>query len=271
MQNETDALEASMNNFTKRTISGIVLVIIIYLVHHFSGMPLFVATLVLSSLMLYELYNGFKQTETSLNLYVLLFWNILIISTLYFANGRWIIPVILCCVFFVFIQLIAFSKESLKPAIIQLFLNLYISLFFGHLVLFNQSIYAWLIYLLSFGTDTFAYLTGSLIGKHKLIPKVSPGKTVEGAVGGIAGAVLLTYLFFVIAKIEFDYRFIIIAILASIISQIGDLTASQIKRYLGIKDYGKIIPGHGGILDRFDSVLMVTPFLFWMLHLAGRI
>ncbi len=117
-------------------------------------------------------------------------------------------------------------------------------------------------------SDTFAYLCGRLFGRHKLIPEVSPKKTVEGAVGAIVLTAASTILYvFILSKINhtpIEYNLFIIAIVGaviSIISQVGDLTASAIKRKFGIKDYGFLFPGHGGVLDRFDSVVFTAIIL----------
>ena len=112
-------------------------------------------------------------------------------------------------------------------------------------------------------TDIFAYFTGMLIGKHKLIPEVSPKKTVEGSIGGIAFCTLAFIAYAYIVKIFFNTELNVLflaisAIIVSVISQMGDLIMSLIKREYGIKDYGKLFPGHGGVLDRFDSILAVT-------------
>ena len=115
----------------------------------------------------------------------------------------------------------------------------------------------------AFATDIFAYFTGYLFGKHKLIPAVSPKKTVEGAIGGVVFCMLFFMLFgFIIEKsVGASANYLVLAlggVLISVVSQIGDLVMSLIKRKYGIKDYGKIFPGHGGVLDRCDSVLAVT-------------
>ena len=130
------------------------------------------------------------------------------------------------------------------------------------------------LYLLAFlgawVTDVFAYFTGVLLGKHKLIPDVSPKKTVEGAIGGVVFCTLsfvgfgLLYNHFWAADGEKTIPLVAMAIvgfLVSIVSQVGDLSLSLLKRKYGIKDFGKIFPGHGGVMDRFDSVLAVSVML----------
>ena len=116
-------------------------------------------------------------------------------------------------------------------------------------------------------TDTMAYFTGYLLGKHKLCPTISPKKTVEGSVGGVVFSAGAFALYGWIMQLAFglvpNYGMLIVSgAVLSVISQIGDLLASLIKREHGIKDYGKLMPGHGGVMDRFDSILAVAPFLF---------
>lgn len=127
----------------------------------------------------------------------------------------------------------------------------------------------WLIFLCSWGCDTCAYLVGVMFGKHKMAPVLSPKKSIEGGIGGVAGAALLGFIYATIFKdkITIDNANIIFPIVCAaggIISQIGDLTASGIKRNHDIKDYSKLIPGHGGILDRFDSVIITAPIIYYL-------
>lgn len=117
-----------------------------------------------------------------------------------------------------------------------------------------------LIFVIAFSTDIFAYLIGRCFGKHKLIPSVSPNKTIEGAVGGIFGSIVITALYCYAFDLNIS-GMIIVAALGSVVAQLGDLFASSIKRYNQIKDFSTIIPGHGGMLDRFDSVIFVTLFI----------
>jgi phosphatidate cytidylyltransferase len=122
----------------------------------------------------------------------------------------------------------------------------------------------WLIYVASWGSDTCAYCVGKLAGRHKLPSELSPNKTIEGCVGGILGAALLGFLFALAFYQDKNvwWQFALMGGVGSVISQIGDLTASAIKRNYGIKDYGKLIPGHGGVLDRFDSILFTAPLVY---------
>ncbi|MEZ3443974.1 MAG: phosphatidate cytidylyltransferase [Lachnospiraceae bacterium] len=130
----------------------------------------------------------------------------------------------------------------------------------------------WMIFISSWISDTFAYLTGVMFGRHKLAPVLSPKKSVEGAVGGIAGAALTGALFGVLFRSAFEIEQIVLILTVvggagSVISQVGDLAASAIKRNHEIKDYGKLIPGHGGIMDRFDSVIFTAPITYFLIIL----
>lgn len=134
--------------------------------------------------------------------------------------------------------------------------------------------YLLLPFILSFACDTFAYFTGLAIGRHKLAPKVSPKKTVEGSVGGLAGNVVCGLLFAWVMNSwfhgEIGYgRIALVSLFCGAVAQIGDLSFSLIKREFGIKDYGKIFLAHGGVLDRFDSVLFVAPTLAALMRLLG--
>ena len=127
--------------------------------------------------------------------------------------------------------------------------------------------HVWFVFIAAWGSDTGAYFVGRTIGKRKLAPKLSPKKTVEGAIGGIiiAAGLLVLYGFILNSQNIFnltttDYIALgIFGATGAVLGQAGDLFASSIKRRIGIKDYGKIIPGHGGVLDRFDSILFTAP------------
>lgn len=153
---------------------------------------------------------------------------------------------------------------------------LYVGVFFSFIYLINimpnGKFLVWLIFLASWLCDTVAYYTGKYLGKRKLCPKVSPKKTIAGSIGGLIGSTLAlsVYGYFInafIHNIPF-YHYIIIGLLCGVFCQFGDLIASSIKRYVGIKDYSNLIPGHGGILDRFDSILFASTIIYMYLHLV---
>lgn len=128
----------------------------------------------------------------------------------------------------------------------------------------------WFVFLCSWGSDTCAYCVGVLFGKHKMTPKLSPKKSIEGAVGGVIGAALLFVLYIYLIENYFGVASfgislpgaMLLGAIGALVSMIGDLAASAIKRDHNIKDYGKLIPGHGGIMDRFDSVIVAAPLIF---------
>lgn len=135
----------------------------------------------------------------------------------------------------------------------------------------------WLLFIGSWGADTAAYLVGRKIGRHKVVPVLSPKKSLEGFVGGVVGAAIIGVIYALIFKQQLIdsgiaapvAAFAIIAAVSAVFSIIGDLAASAIKRDKGIKDYGRLIPGHGGILDRFDSVIIIAPVIYILLALLA--
>ncbi len=129
--------------------------------------------------------------------------------------------------------------------------------------------YMLLAVLMAWGCDTGAYFTGVFLGKHKLAPEISPKKTIEGAIGGVIFAMILMFVAcFVFNKVTGVATNVTLLMIASpilaIAGMLGDLIASYVKRASGIKDYGKIMPGHGGVLDRFDSIMTVVPLIYLM-------
>ena len=171
------------------------------------------------------------------------------------------------------------GKFLIRDAALVFSLGMYVVLAFTSLVLLrDMDGIGKYIYLLPFVgawvSDIFAYICGRLFGRHKLIPEVSPKKTVEGMIGGIVftmlGFALYGFVVFKMYNIEPNYVVMtVVGGIVSLVSQLGDLIASIIKRQYGIKDYGKLLPGHGGIMDRFDSMLAVSPFLFIILSVAN--
>ncbi|MBO5909073.1 MAG: phosphatidate cytidylyltransferase [Clostridia bacterium] len=139
----------------------------------------------------------------------------------------------------------------------------------GSIINGNNGIY-YLLLLINFSSvcDMGAYFIGVNFGTHKLCPEISPKKTVEGALGGILSSIVVSFLFTLIFNVNKAYILIPLTLIFCIIGMLGDLFASAIKRSVGIKDYGNLIPGHGGILDRLDSVLFIAPLLYASISLG---
>lgn len=138
----------------------------------------------------------------------------------------------------------------------------------------NFNVFALILpFIIAWATDTGAYFTGYFLGKHKLAPEMSPKKTIEGAIGGILLAVIATVVYGVILYGNYYLvgmiKYAIVGGVGSVVSQIGDLAASCIKRDFGKKDYGALLPGHGGLMDRFDSVLFAAPYVLFMIVYFG--
>lgn len=170
---------------------------------------------------------------------------------------------------------------TINDASFILFTVLYIGFAFKSLVHFFLKVDGmyelFYIILIAVFTDTFAYFTGVLFGKHKLCPRISPNKTIEGAIGGSLVAVILVTIYVVlIDKIDFIvsnslYYIIILTFILTILAQFGDLAASSIKRHFKVKDYGNLFPGHGGVLDRLDSILFTSLCYFYLTELLALI
>lgn len=181
-----------------------------------------------------------------------------------------LLAVAVVCVMYIFaVSLFSKGNFSIERAGLTFMTAFYISGGFTSIVLLRdfQDVGMYLFMLIFVGawmTDIFAYFVGRFFGKHKLIPEISPKKTIEGSIGGIVfcslSFVLYGFILSYFTKISLISYIVlaIVGVIISVVSQIGDLTMSQIKRQFGVKDYGKILPGHGGMLDRFDSILAVS-------------
>lgn len=244
--------------------------------------PPIVFTIVLAAVILVMLYECYSATKADLAMKIAGFVSAaLMIASMYtiqnLTDGYFILVYIAAAVILLMhMTLIVFKhgKKNYKDILSNGFLTFYIVVsmwclqymrsFFGTPLMLLVFIAAW-------STDTFAYFSGRLFGRHKLIPHVSPNKTVEGSVGGVIGAVICCTLYYFIAKriLSADFNadlilFLIIGLAGGVLSQLGDLIASSVKRDEDIKDFGWIFPGHGGFMDRFDSVMFIAPIVLIM-------
>lgn len=248
-----------MSEFRTRVIAGVIGILILIGIIYINGILINLTAMVLTMIGLLELRRAFKAKDIILNKYILIIIPIINFIELYFRESNFY--TIYGILFFSLIDLL-FNRKNIIDVGALLFSQLYLVLGFSALVLINEPVIIGLVFIISFSTDTFAYLVGVTLGKHKLIPDVSPNKSIEGSVGGIVASAIITLLYlscFKLGKPLFD---ILLGVSGSIIAQCGDLVASRIKRDLGIKDFGNLIPGHGGILDRFDSVVLVGPIIY---------
>lgn len=168
-----------------------------------------------------------------------------------------------------------YSKNNVRDVFVTVLGTIFVSFFLSHILkvreLENGNLLIWLILLSAWATDTFAYFFGIRFGKHKLTP-ISPKKSVEGAIAGLIACIVTLMIYGYYIQVTYNipyplYNYLFMGIAAGTISQIGDLAASMLKRSVNEKDYGNIMPGHGGILDRFDSVLFSAPVIYYYLSL----
>lgn len=267
--------------FRTRLVSGIVLLLLALILVIAGGPILALSTCAVSIIGMYELYRVFgleKSLPANLSYLVCAFYY----GNLYFG---WLRETMMIAMIYLILLLsvYVFSYPKYKAGqIMKIFFGLFYVAFCLSFIYQTRSIagrgsyLVWLIFLCSWGCDTCAYAVGVLIGKHKMAPVLSPKKSIEGAVGGVIGSALLTGIYACVLRqaLSVDTRGILLlsmtAAVGALISMVGDLAASAIKRNYEIKDYGRLIPGHGGILDRFDSVIITAPIVFYLLSNLTR-
>lgn len=260
--------------FKTRLLSGIVLVILALVIIISGGYVTLFSLLGISLIGMYELYRVFQLEKTPLAYISYTMALVFYVSELF---GGFIDPMALVMLFLIllmFAYVFSYPKYEAKDVMAIFFGMFYVAVMLSYVyqirVLKNGVYLAFLVFICSWGCDTCAYCVGKTMGKHKMAPVLSPKKSVEGAVGGALGTALLTvlYAFIFRAQMGLEVRGIIvlavISAVAGLISMVGDLTASAIKRNYDIKDYGTLIPGHGGIMDRFDSMMITAPIIYYL-------
>lgn len=257
-----------------RIISGVVMLPLL-IVLYFRGIPLAIAAFIIGAVGMYELFNGFKNLEIKPNIFIGIGLLVLLYIFHFIFPGRhdiltfWIV----ISVVITGISLFPMSDYKIEDALSTLLGVIYVGFLSYHIVMIDETSYGiliWMVVITAFCTDIFAYFTGYFLGRVKLCPNLSPKKTVEGAVGGVVGTIIISIIFALITKIEIFPHIMLMGLIGAVMSELGDLTASAFKRKMGIKDYGNLIPGHGGVLDRFDSILFTAPTIYYYLTLVIR-
>lgn len=263
----------------KRVISSLVGAAILFFVYFLKNDVIFnIAVVLISMIGLNEFYHAVRQINIKPIEWVG-YICCLLLGLIGFVSESILLPflVLIIPICFTLVSLIA-TLSDLKINFIDIACTLmgiiYVPLMFAFLILLwqmkNGYLFVWFVFGGAWLTDIFAYLVGKAIGKHKF-SKTSPNKSIEGCIGGIIGSSLfygiysycLNTSFLAQTNIELNIVLMtFIGAVMSVIAQIGDFSASAIKRHCKIKDFGKIMPGHGGVLDRFDSIIMIIPFVY---------
>ena len=265
----------------KRTITGVIALPVLAIILIFSNTIIMdIFTAIIACISMYEYFHCFKSTNKANPSQYLGYIYCILIAFTHFVDERLLTSIIIAIIpvslVVLFAELVlSKGKKTVTDIAVTMLGICYIPLMLIYLSLvrdmeldhgLNGKILIWFVLIASWGSDIFAYFIGRHFGKHKLTA-VSPNKTVEGAVAGVVGAILLGILFTILCNtiwgVGINYLLIgcIMAVL-SIVGQIGDLAASSIKRYCEIKDFSELIPGHGGMLDRIDSIIFVLPFAY---------
>ncbi|MBO5349577.1 MAG: phosphatidate cytidylyltransferase [Clostridia bacterium] len=265
----------------KRIISSLVglpIVILVFLSGNIHVID--IAISIIAVISMYEYLNSFKSTQKAKPISWICYLACLIIAVLHFIPSEYLIYIIAIFVPLAILSLflhiiITDLKINIMYIAVTIFGICYVVLFYAFIPMIygmeNGKFYIWYTMLAAWGTDVFAYSIGRRIGKHKF-SKISPNKSIEGCIAGTVGAIVLSIIYTFVLNKFFNYNInyliiLVISLVLSLVGQVGDFSASSIKRYTGIKDFGKLIPGHGGMLDRFDSLIFIAPFAYFLLML----
>ena len=272
--------------FKTRLLSGILMVLIALGAIIPGGYLLYGLILVISLIGFSELLRVFHAEKSALGIcgyiFAVLYFIHLRYGEWFFGEGPWGVEldpfqllVMLYVVVLMFVMVFSFPKYQPKQVLATFFGFFYVVVMLSFVYQVREmplgAFLVWLIFICAWGSDTFAYCVGLTLGKRRLAPQLSPKKSVEGAIGGVLGAALLGLLYAFAINGFSDVQvgvvaFAVIGAVGSVIAQIGDLAASAFKRHYEVKDYGRFIPGHGGVLDRFDSVIFTAPVIFYLVQ-----
>lgn len=267
--------------FKTRLLSGILLVVLALITLICGGYVTFFVVGAISLIGMFELYRVFQIEKNALGicgyLFAVLYYALLIVKQYVMADSselNWFMMLFIgFLVCLLAVMVFTYPKYHAKEVVAAFFGLFYVAVMLSYIyqirILEGGVFLVWLVFVCSWGCDTCAYCVGMLIGKHKMAPVLSPKKSVEGGIGGIVGAALIGVLYALAinhwgnADVS-AAQFAVIGAVGGAISQVGDLAASAIKRNYEIKDYGTLIPGHGGIMDRFDSVIFTAPIIYFL-------
>ena len=252
-------------NLAKRIFGGGIILFILIAITYLGGIYFAIGFGIFSCIAVKELVNALKNLSYNVPLKFAMVINLFFVINAFSNHQNLFMFCFTSILIAIFVYMIFNKKYRMEDFFALLFVVTYVSIFMSSAIRINNKIYLYMLYIIAWGSDTFAYLTGSTIGKHKIksLESISPHKTIEGFIGGIGGAVILNLIYVNYVKLDKNILLVIIfTIIAAFLSETGDLVASFIKRKCKIKDYGNLIPGHGGILDRFDSILFISPCLY---------
>lgn len=268
-----EAIKKKIN--IKRVASGLILFPLVAIVLIFGNKYLVdILVSIIAILSLHEFYNAFNGKAKPVK--IVGYIAAIFIAFIHLIPNTIILKLIgaliaLSVLILFLIVIISNTKINIIDISITFFGICYVALFLMFIPIIrenleNGKILLWYVIFAGWGTDVFAYFVGKYFGTHKF-SKISPNKTIEGCIGGTIGSAVLILIYTIICNNVFNLNINYIAItfmaiILSIIGQIGDLAASSIKRYCEIKDFSELIPGHGGMLDRIDSIIFVLPFAF---------
>lgn len=259
----------------KRIISGVIGIIALIIVLNFAGSKLFSVFVTAIALMgFHEFFTAvFKKSKRFIKAMLLVLGAGLFLSTSYFNNiGLNLMYIIITFILIIFVFIIRYKKANFSEITYSFFGFVYIFVLLSYAVIIrsmnNGILLIWYVLISVWVNDSLAYFVGSKCGKRKLIPNISPNKTIEGALGGLLGSIIISIIFL---KNAYPHLHILVDVsigfIIGVSAQIGDLAASSIKRHAGIKDFGKLIPGHGGIIDRLDSILFAIPIIYYIIYI----
>ena len=267
-----------------RIVSGLVGMVLTVFVVHFGNYVFGAAVFLLALIGWHEFSRAFANKTENLAYLSGMCAIVFILGCAWLGNTDESVAVLTATTLLILVQMIFRHRVfSVEQACFSIAGIMYVAMAFSHLLLlrfmgaetfvpfgtatlsFGEAL-IWLAFIGTWASDTFAFFTGSFCGRHKLCPEISPNKTIEGFAGGLIGTVLITVLLGYVFSFSLIHM-VVLGVLLALTATLGDLVESSFKRYTGVKDSGAIIPGHGGVLDRFDSIMFTVPLVYYYVQI----